>query len=169
MTANGYLIDTNVAISAFHKGNKLHSRVRAWLGTLGDDPVFISAVSLAETEYGLNLVPTDKKMQRDVRSAMATYKVLPINHHTAEVYGKIRASLFNAFAPKDRRNKIATRYADDLRERTTGKELGIQENDLWIVSVAVEFNLIFATADKAGGMKKIVDAANYTHRTHYCT
>ncbi len=164
---DGYLLDTNITSRAFYEGSKQHKPIRSRLASLGDDPVFISAVSLAETEYGLKVFPLDKQMQRDIRSAMATYKVLPIDHHTAEIYGKIRASLFSAYAPRDRRNRIASHYADDLREVTTGKELGIQENDLWIVSVAVEYNLMFVTTDKAGGMRKIVDAANYAHRTQF--
>ena len=95
------------------------------------------------------------------------YQVLPIDRHTAEIYGSIRADLFRAYAPRDRRNRFASRYVEDLRERTSGKELGIQENDLWIVSVAVEYNLIFVTGDRGGGMKKIVEVANYAHRTQY--
>lgn len=169
MAMDGYLLDTNIASRSFHEGSTLHTPTRSRLASLGDDPVFISAVSLAETEYGLNLVTLDAHQQRDIRRAIATYKVLPINHHTAEIYGKIRAALFNAYAPRDRRNNIDSRYADDLREPTTGKELGIQENDLWIVSVAVEYNLVFVTADRAGGMRRIVDAAKYAQRTQYWT
>ena len=167
MTLEGYLLDTNMARSACHKGSKPHERVRAWLGTLGDDPVFISAVSLAESEYGLELVQLPAQMKLGIRSAMATYTILPIDRHTAEIYGRVRAILFNSHAPRKQRDKVGTRYAEDLREFTSGKELGIQENDLWIVSVAVAYNLVFVTEDRAGGMGRIVDAANYTNRTQY--
>ena len=98
---------------------------------------------------------------------MGTYQVLPIDQHTAQIYGRIRASLFNAFAPRDNRNRVARAYVEDLRERTSGKELGIQENDLWIVSTAIQYNLMFVTDDRRGGMRNIVAKANYTRRTQF--
>jgi len=56
---------------------------------------------------------------------------------------------------------------EDLIEPTTGRELGIDENDLWIVSTAVECNLVFITRDQKGSMKRIIEAANYASRTLY--
>ena len=165
MVAEAYLLDSGAAGIASHQGHRLHQEVRALLDSIGDDAVFISAVSVAESEYGLNLNPLPDRVQRDIRSVMASYQVLPIDRNTALVYGKIRAVLFNAYAPRDARNRIGTRYLEDLRERTSAKDLGIQENDLWIVSAAVQFNLVFVTADNAGGMRRIIEAANYSHRT----
>ena len=167
MTTEGYLLDTNIASWACHQGSTPHARVRARVDGLGDDVAFISAVSLAEVEYGLSLVPSGVQEPANFRRATDMYKVLPIDRHTAEVYGSIRADLFRAYAPRDRRDRFASRYVEDLRERTSGKELGIQENDLWIVSVAVEYNLIFVTGDRGGGMKTIVEVANYAHRTQF--
>ena len=167
MAEEAYLLDTSIASAAGYEGHRLHEKVRAWLDGLGDAAVFVSAVSLAESEYGLSLYPLEAHIQQDIRRAMETYQVLPIDHHTSRIYGPIRAGLFNAYAPRNHRNRIASRYVEDLRERTSGKELGIQENDLWIVGVAVQYNLVFVTADGGGGMRNIVDEANYTHRTQY--
>ena len=161
------MLDSGVAGIAGYQGHRLHRKVRAWLDSLGDAPVFVSAVSVAESEYGLNLNPLPTHIQQDIRRVMASYQVLPIDHHTARVYGRIRATLFNAYAPRGNRNQITTRYVEQLRERTSGIELGIQENDLWVVSVAVQYNMVFATADNAGGMHNVVNAANHTHRTHF--
>ena len=169
MVEEAYLLDTTIASIAGYVGDGRHRSVRAWLDGLQDDVVFISAVSIAECEYGLSLKPLDAQSEQEIRSAFGNYQVLPIDHHTAAVYGPIRAALFRAYAPRDYRNRIASRYIEDLKEPTTGKELGIQENDLWIVSVAVQYNMLFVTADGGGGMKKIVDEANYAHRTRYWT
>ncbi len=163
----GYLLDTSIASPAWYAGHKRHKEVRERLEGLGDDTVFVSDISKAEVEYGLNLVALDAQKHDGIRSAMGRYKVVPIDHHTAQTYGEIRATIFKAYAPRDRRNKISSKYVEDLRERTSGKELGIQENDLWIVSVAVRYNLLFLTADGRGGMRKIIEAANYAHRTEY--
>ena len=45
--------------------------------------------------------------------------------------------------------------------------MGIQENDLWIVSTAVQYNLVFVTDDRRGGMRNIIEKANYSHRTQF--
>ena len=59
------------------------------------------------------------------------------------------------------------KHVEDLVEPTTGKELGIDENDLWIVSTAVEYNLVFITQDQKGSMRRIIEAAGYASRTLY--
>lgn len=169
MVHEAYLLDTSIASIAGYGGDARHTGVREWLDSLQDGVVFISAASVAETEYGLNLNPLHPREQQDIRSVMCAYQVLPIDHHTAKVYGPIRAALFKKFAPRNYRNKIASRYVEDLREPTSGKELGIQENDLWIVSVAVQYNMEFVTADGSGGMKRIVHEAAYGHRTRFWT
>ena len=169
MVQEAYLLDTSIVSIAGYEGDARHMGVREWLDGFENDVVFISAVSIAESEYGLNLNPLDAQSQQDIRSAIGAYQVLPIDRHTAGVYGPIRAALFRKYAPRDYRNRISTRYVEDLREPTTGKELGIQENDLWIVSVAVQYNMVFVTADGSGGMRNIVDEANYVHRTRFWT
>ena len=42
---------------------------------------------------------------------------------------------------------------------STGKELGIDERDLLIASVAAQYNLVLATIDQNEGMKRIEAAA----------
>ena len=44
--------------------------------------------------------------------------------------------------------------ACDLRDATTGKELGIEENDLWQVSVAATYDMLLITFDR---MRRIQD------------
>jgi len=58
---------------------------------------------------------------------------------------------------KGRRYK--EKVPEDLVERVSGKSLGIDEKDLLIASVAVQYNLILATNDQNPGMKRIEEAA----------
>ena len=167
MADEGYLLDTSIASIAVYERHRLHGEVRMRLDSMESDIIFISAISVAESEYGLNLNPLERHELQAIRKAIETYQIMPIDHHTAKVYGEIRAELFRSYAPRNNRAKVSTRYSEDLREPTSGKELGIQENDLWIVSVAVQYNLIFLTRDSAGGMQKIVEKANYVHRTEF--
>lgn len=170
MVEKGYLLDTNVASAANYENSDQHNRVRNWLGTLGrNDFTYISAVSLAEIEYGLNLKPLSASDKAKVRSLLAPYRVLDLDRHTAKVYGEIRADIFNRYSPKDQRGRVKRKYVEDLLEGTSGKNLGIQENDLWIVSVAVQHNMELVTFETGGKMRRIVDVANYGQRTIYLT
>jgi len=127
--------------------------------------VYVSVVSIAEVEYGLRIAPSiDAQRQSTVRSAMTSFEVLHIDHHTAEEYAKIRANLFRTHSPRNSRGRLTQKHVEDLVDRTTGKELGIQENDLWIVSVAIQYNLIFVTNDR---MHRVIDAAKYSERTEF--
>ena len=162
---DGYLLDTSIASVSWDYGSPNHNCVRKRLMRLGPAIVYVSAISIAEVEYGLQIAPNiNAKRQAMVRKAMANYTVLDVNHHTARIYGKIRAGLFRAHAPKDRRGRLTQKRVEDLVDRTTSRELGIQENDLWIVSVAVQYNLKFVTSDR---MHRVIEAADYKEQTHF--
>lgn len=138
MATEGHLLDTSVASWIWDGRNPNHTAARARLAQLGNAPVFVCPVTIGEIEYGLGVsLAMDRQRHAAVRSAMAGYQVLPIDHHTSRTYGEIRAALFIQHAPRDSRGRITKKVPEDLLEPTTGKALGIQENDLWIVSVAV--------------------------------
>ena len=161
----GYLLDTNIASASWDLGAPRHNDVRQRLENLGDHLVYVAAVSIAEVEYGLLVAPTiDPQRQSTVRNAMTSFNVLEITEHTARTYAQVRANLFRSHAPRNRRGRLTQRYVEDLVETTSGRELGIQENDLWIVSTAVEQNLIFVTSDR---MTRVIEAAQYSERTEY--
>ena len=164
---DGYLLDTNVASWACFESSSRHQEMRDRVAALGDAPVFLSAISIGEVEYGMAAAAMDKADRRSIRNALRQYSPLDLDRHTARQYGKVRARLFHKYGPRRNRQEFRTKYVEDLREPTTGKALGIQENDLWIVCIAVRYNLVFVTADKGGGMKNIVDAASYDNRTQF--
>jgi tRNA(fMet)-specific endonuclease VapC len=168
MATEGYLLDTPVASWLWDGLNPNHAVARARLTGLRDAPVFVSAVTVGEVAYGLGVSPAiDPSRHAVVREAMAAYEILPIDRHTAEVYGWIRAMLFGQYSPRDRRGRLQTKAPEDLVEPTTGKALGIQENDLWIVSTAVQYDLRFITNDQAEGMRRILLAANHLERAEF--
>ncbi len=164
----GYLLDTNIATPAWDGGHERHFAVRERLAGLPTDLVFVSVVSVGEVEYGLSASPAiDAARHEQMRRAMNDYTLLELDRHTAATYGGIKAKLFLRYAPRGRRRGIGTKYVEDLSELATGKELGIQENDLWIVSAAKTHNLIFVTRDRRGGMPRVVEVAEYSERTEY--
>lgn len=165
MNTEGYLLDTSVSSSAWDTGSPRHGETLRRLKDLNGGLVYVSAVSFGEVEYGLATAPKiDRSRQATVRTAMRSYQIRNVDQHTAKIYGEIRGELFAKFAPRVKRRRRSARWVEDLVERTTGKELGIQENDLWILSTAKRHNLILVTRDR---MRRLVDVASYSDRTEY--
>src|SRR6266496_5169722 len=147
--SDAYLLDTSIASIAWDGGNKHHSFIRKQLASLDEDSISICAISLAEVEYGLLVSPAaSPERHAVVRSAMGQYKIWDIDRHTSSVYAPLRAELFKQHSPRNKRGNLTKKHPEELRDKTTGLDLGIQENDLWIVSVAVQYNLRFITKDK---------------------
>ena len=48
-----------------------------------------------------------------------------------------------------------------LQERTTAKELGVQENDIWIAAQAIQYNLVLLTADYMRRLEKVFRMLTY--------
>ena len=156
---DAYLFDTNIATAVWDKGNPDHLTARAYQLSLGASvTVLVSVVTLAEVEYGLRIAPRiDASRQSDVRSAMSSYPlVMPITRHTIEFYSEIRSKLFVDYSPKDARGRLTAHWVEDLVDRTTGKALGAQENDIWIAAQALEMNVALVTDDKMDHMSRLV-------------
>jgi predicted nucleic acid-binding protein len=89
--------------------------------------------------------------------------VLKLDKHVAaEHYAKLRAKIFLRYAPKDRKGRATTRYIEEWLDPTTGKAMGINENDVWIVAVALTHNLKLVTNDKKMGRILAVAPAGFS-------
>jgi tRNA(fMet)-specific endonuclease VapC len=161
VAADAYLLDTSIASIAFDAGNASHADVHRRLTELADASISICAVSLGEVEYGLQVSPgIDPERHQLVRNNLLQYQILTIDRHTGKLYGELRGELFRKYGTRDARGRLKEKRPEDLLDRTTSWELGIQENDLWIVCVSVQYNLRFVTADK---MERILAAAKEVH------
>lgn len=149
---DGYLLDTNAASVLWDARHADHDKIRAFLESVSPAPIWISIVALAEVEYGLKTAPAmPLDIHTDVRGEMAKYpEVLELDKHTAEPYSDLRAELFKTYAPRDRKERRLTKkWVEDLFERTSAKELhGCQENDIWVASLAIQYNLVLVTEDR---------------------
>ena len=67
-----------------------------------------------------------------------------------------QAKLFQQFASNAKKGKISSKRPEELVDKTTGKELGIQENDLWIAAIAVQYNLVLVTQDKMNNIRHVI-------------
>ncbi len=89
------LIDTNV-VSEVRKGERCHSRVRAWYGDVADQEIFLSALTIGEIRRGVNSIARrDAKsgavLERWLRGLVQHFaeRILPVDHTIAEEWGRM--------------------------------------------------------------------------------
>ena len=111
----------------------------------------------------MKIVPQmDEDRQGEVRRQMARFlRILDVNKHTIEPFSDLRAALFKEYSPRDRRARLRTKWPEDLRERTTAKELGVQENDIWIAAQAIQYNLMLITSDHMRRLQEVSATLTY--------
>ena len=153
---DGYLLDTNTVDYWFDPKRPEHPRVLARIGSLpAGTPLLISVISLGEIEYGHAAVsggqtPVQANHMDFVRQHFPL--ALAILESTASCYGDLRARLFERFGPATRKQGLRP---EQLRDPLTARELGFQENDLWIAAQAIEHNLVLATHDRMGRIQEV--------------
>ena len=149
MCAPGYLLDTNIVAYWFDEDRAEHDKVLDHINRLPKGALIrISVVTLAEIEYGQRAVsPTDTPLQVRYRQLIDERfpKPIEIGKATTVYYGAWRARLFGKLAPREKKTKV--RRPEQLVDPVTSRELGIQENDLWIAAQAMEHNLVLVTHD----------------------
>lgn len=155
-----YILDTSVLSAHLDAGHRHHDYIRECVRQVERRAtVFLSAISLAELGFGVNLaesfghnrLPALKETIAEARQ----YRVLDVSHHTAAAYADLKAAL----ARKYLANASAQgrpRWIEDWVDKTTGKKLQIDENDLWMCAQAKERNFVVCTADRR--MARISDA-----------
>lgn len=164
MIQDTYLLDTCVLSRLFDNRPEAEQdektrKFRARLKTVEQSRLLICAVVAGEVEYGLRaaLLP-DLEQQTKVRRMIKSFPVtLHISPETAVPhYAQARANIFLKFAPQTRRRRRGiSSYVEELMDPTAAKALGIQENDLWIAAVALQYNLVLVTDDR---LRRICEA-----------
>jgi predicted nucleic acid-binding protein len=157
---DGYLLDTTALSTYLDPTHQFHAEKKEALDALpADASRYISAVSLAELMFGVNLAGAigrgDLPALRRMIDQARAYAVLDLSHHTAAAYAALKVGLATKYlANVLRRNR--PRYVENWVDKVTGKALGVDENDLWMCAQSKERDLILVTADAR--MKRIEDA-----------
>ena len=117
-------------------------------------------IAIAEIEFGMAKADNVDEAQRDeVREFFQRFpQHLGFQDSTVEPYAQLRAQLWRTYGTREKRGH-KERVPEDLFDRITGTQLGVDERDLLIASVAAENGLILATGDKKSGMRRIEEAA----------
>jgi len=160
---DGYLFDTNALSALWNARHPEYDTVKAFFASVSQSPVWLSTIVLAEIEYGLKITPEiDIDSQNQVRREISNHPfILDIDKHTIGPYSDLRAELFKKFSPRDRRGRLTVKWPEDLIERTSAKELGVQENDIWIAAQAIQYNLILVTDDYMQRLVEVSESLDY--------
>jgi predicted nucleic acid-binding protein len=162
VATSGYLLDNNIISILAQPGNPRNAPMKQRFEALGDAPVFLPVIAVAEIEFGMVKTKTpDAVQQAAVRQFFADYPFhLGIDDNTVEPYALIRSQIWHDHAtPKGPGGAHKEKQPEDLTDRVSGKSLGIDERDLLIASTAAQYGLVLVTNDSNEGMKRIEKAA----------
>jgi predicted nucleic acid-binding protein len=150
-----YWYDANCQQNAAVVGNVTALRLLA--ASLEHKPrLLVSVVTLGEIEYGHRYSPTPDTIVQQaylkfVNSELPDY--LEITKDATVAYGELRSRLFNKFAPPEKRKKL--KLPEQLTDPATAKELGIQENDLWLCAQAIAHQMVLVTNDRMTRLRDV--------------
>jgi len=158
----GYLLDTCIVSIWFDPSHPRFEAVEGHIRSLPSDaPLRISVVTLGEVEYGhladspQGPTPVQQQFLSFLRMKFidGAPEILDVRRSTTSCYGQLRAALFEKFAPAGRRRKA--KRVEELVNPVTSRELGIQENDVWLAAQAIEYRLVLVTEDKMTHIRKV--------------
>ncbi len=130
----GYLLDTNHCARLIGG----YPGVIRSLAQHRDEPILTCVIVQGELVFmARNSEWIEDNLDR-VNSFLEGIEVLPVDPETAVHYGDLKTALIGHFGPRARvkRRKIETR------------QLGFEENDLWIAAVALRHGLTVVTTDR---------------------
>ncbi len=128
------LLDTNHCSYAILGNIQVLDR----LASLGDEPITTCTIVKGEL---IDMAARSQQRQANlalIQRFLAGLYLYPIDETTAEIYGNLKAAVFDRYASKDKAQ----------RRKTSITQLGIGENDLWIAAITLQHQLTLVTADK---------------------
>lgn len=143
-----YLLDTNFVSVLFDPRRPNYAAVVTAAATVGsEDAQFISTIVMAELRYGMAAAEKAGKAVDHIRHTIEQaeeYAPAEINRHTAEAYADVKSRMAAHYINIGAK---APRWFEDWQISASSKTLQVDENDLWLVSQAVERNYMLMTTD----------------------
>ncbi len=133
----------------------------ARLGTLAESlehkpRLLVSVVTLGEIEFGHRVALSPNPAARAAYLKFVNEELpesLEVTKDAAAAYGELRARLFNKYAPGEKRKPRM--LPEQLTDPATAKELGIQENDLWLCAQAIAHGFVLVTNDRMTRLREV--------------
>ena len=138
----GYLFDTNIWSYAFEQSVYVTDRIQK----LEKSQIYLSVVVWGEVIFGAKTNP--KFSFDEYRKFIYKGKplILPIDEHVAEVFGALKAEIFENKSVRTMRSNSGRAIL--FKNPIPAKDIGVHENDLWLVAQALAYNLVLITSDR---------------------
>lgn len=156
-----YLLDTSVASVAVNPLASRHDAVQKFVSDspLFADQFFLSVVTIAEIQAGLNLLgyrvpPPSAQRIQEVRQrveliAQLGAAILPVTVHIAREHARLKMAYAAKFAPSlMQKAGLKSKPVELWHEGLTAASLQVTENDLWIAATAITHDLTLLTVDR---------------------
>lgn len=128
-----YLLDTNHCSLIFLENTTVLKQIKE----VGEINLATTIITAGELIYmAENSIYREQNLIR-LNDFLEDMRIYYIDEQTAKIYGRIKAALIKQFGPKQKTKRKTT--------KTT--ELGFDENDLWIASIAIRNQLTLVSAD----------------------
>ncbi len=114
-----YLLDTNICIYII---NRKPASVVERISKLSPHQIKLSAISLAELEYGASKSSDREKNRTALLHFASAFDILPFNDSDSEVYGVLRANL-------ERRGKVIGPYDMQIAAQALSRDLVLVTNN----------------------------------------
>ncbi len=151
-----FLLDTCIWSYWFDDRTEQHANIKGHLQKLSPHSILgISIITWGEVAFGHKIEsPDETPIQSEYIQFIKSKgpKTFEIDIHTANKYGELRAFLFEKCIPNAKKKKMRP---EQLIDPVKGRELGIDENDLWIVAQTMTRNLTLVTSDKLNRIREI--------------
>ncbi|AMW31206.1 type II toxin-antitoxin system VapC family toxin [Arthrospira platensis] len=128
-----YLLDTN------HCSYLIRKEATVWEKALaiGTENLATCVIVQGELIFMAEKSAQNTQNLANVNNFLQYLRIYLTDETTAVIYGQIKAAVFEQFAPKEKSQRRKTKITD----------IGFDDNDLWIASIAWQHNLILVSAD----------------------
>lgn len=166
--SDAYLLDTNVICALADANHASHASVRQRFEQVDPHFVLLPTMAVAEIEFGMARAANVKPEKREeLRRFIHRFEQLPFDENAVLPYAAVRAQLWKKHGTTRQQGKRLVydeKKPEELCEKITGKELGIDEPDLIIASIALAQNLVLVSGDTASGMTRVKEAAEKVYQ-----
>jgi predicted nucleic acid-binding protein len=163
-----YLLDTNVICVLADPARPSYAAAVQRFQQIGDQNVVLPVPAVGEIEFGMRKAPNVRPEKRqELRAFIARFELFPFDKHCIAAYATVRAEIWrmHATSKPNKPGAHKERRPEDLTDKVTGADLGIDEPDLIISSIALTGNFVLATDDENSGMIRITDAVSSIRST----
>ncbi len=128
-----YLLDTNHCSRIIFGESKVIQQLQEH----NSEGVATSVIVRGELLYMVHKSKQQAANLQQVIAFLETVNLYPINGFVADVYGNLKGKIIQQLGPKNKAK----------RRKFTVQDLGFSDNDLWIASTALHYNLTVVSTD----------------------